>query len=705
MNANTSSLDLLSKLLASENIQLVRADVNTASFDIEQRTLRIPAQMNLSEPQELLMVLHEVGHALFTTQHYIDAIRNSKLVNFDSYMNVVEDARIERLMKMRYPGARKDFMLGYAEFHRSDFFRLDGRDTAKLPFIDRINLYFKLGIHVTLRFTAEEHKLLRLVENTQTEQDVVATALAIYEFAEQQEDQQAAAPRQTVSFEDDDEDLESSSDESDGQPSPEDSVDGQLTQRPSDLSEEEVDEIIEELEQKRKREIAVEDGSESQAQPSAPQQQAPARAITQDAFDDSLTDAVMDNTHSAFGTLRIASETFVQPYKAIVEDFKEINISPERLQTYQNFKAGNVKLVNLMVQEFNMRKAAAEYKQTRVAKSGAIDANKLCQYRAADDIFQRYQISATATNHGIMILLDWSGSIDRELRELLGQVITVVEFCRRVNIKYEVYAFSTMFEQWPSRKIRHHECVEPTLVSDTSVTMLQFFTNAMTAAETDMIAKVLYTKRFYGLTNYHLNSTPLVVATAFAFENIGAFQAKYNLEKVNLVILTDGQDTTLSMYGPCYNRRVFMRDPKTNRTYLISSQKGELDRALVQRTFVRAIKDRYPFVTITGFFVSKNTRSLWQGLRHYSGQLMSADYYEFVSELFKRAKREGAAETQIPGYDRFLVMPADDSNLDLDLSGVKEDMNARQISNQFRRAFNNIRGGRIMAKSFVQTMA
>ena len=705
MNAKTSSLDLLSKLLASENIQLVRADVSTASFEINQRILRIPAQMNLSESQELLMVLHEVGHALFTTQHYIDAIRNSNLVNFDSYMNVVEDARIERLMKVRYPGARKDFMLGYAEFHRSDFFRLDGRDVAKLPFIDRINLYFKLGIHVTLRFTAEEHKLLRLVENAQTEQDVVAAALAIYEFAEQQEDQQASKPRETVSFEDDDEDVEADSDESDGQPSPEDAANGQITQQPSELSEEEVDEIIEELEQKRKREIAAEDAPESPAQPSAPQQKAPARANTQDAFDESLADAVMDNTQSAFGTLRIASETFVQPYKAIVEDFKQLNISPERLQTYQNFKIANTKLVNLMVQEFNMRKAAAEYKQTRVSKSGAIDAAKLCQYRVADDIFQRYQISATATNHGIMILLDWSGSIDRELRELVGQVITVVEFCRRVNIKYEVYAFSTMFEQRWSRRIHQYDCPEPTLVSDSNVTMLQFFTNAMTAAETDLIAKVLYTKRFYGLTNYHLNSTPLVVATAFAYENLGAFQAKHNLEKVNLVILTDGQDTTLSMYGPCYKRRVFMRDPKTNRTYLVSSQRDGLDRALVQRTFIRAIKDRYPFVTITGFFVSKNSRSLWQGLRHYSTQEMNTDYYEFVSDLFKRAKREGAAEIKIPGYDSFVVMPADDSDLNLDLSGVKEDMTSRQISNQFRRAFNNIRGGRIMAKSFVQAMA
>jgi len=218
MNANTQSLDLLSKLLASENIKLVRANARTASFNIATRVLQIPAQLNLTAAQELMMVLHEVGHALFTTESYSTAIKQANLPNFDSYMNVVEDARIERLMKVRYPGARKDFSAGYTECHRSDFFKLSGRDIVALPLIDRINLYFKLNLHIDVKFTSEERRLVRLVETAQSEQEVISVATEIYNFAKDNIQESNSNKQQEISFEDDElgdyEDSEDFTDES-----------------------------------------------------------------------------------------------------------------------------------------------------------------------------------------------------------------------------------------------------------------------------------------------------------------------------------------------------------------------------------------------------------------------------------------------------------------------------------------------------------
>ena len=45
-------------------------------------------------------------------------------------------------------------------------------------------------------------------------------------------------------------------------------------------------------------------------------------------------------------------------------------------------------------------------------------------------------------NHGVNILVDWSGSICNEVQDILEQTIILTMFCRKVNIPHRVYLFS-----------------------------------------------------------------------------------------------------------------------------------------------------------------------------------------------------------------------------------------------------------------------
>ena len=65
-----------------------------------------------------------------------------------NFVNITEDARIEKLMKRKYAGLSKSFYRGYSDLHEEDFFELidEDLDTFSLP--DRINLHFKLGSRV-----------------------------------------------------------------------------------------------------------------------------------------------------------------------------------------------------------------------------------------------------------------------------------------------------------------------------------------------------------------------------------------------------------------------------------------------------------------------------------------------------------------------------------------------------------------------------
>ena len=51
----------------------------------------------------------------------------------------------------------------------------------------------------------------------------------------------------------------------------------------------------------------------------------------------------------------------------------------------------------------------------------------------------------------MMMLLDWSGSMSDVLFDTVKQLINLVEFCRKVNIPYEVYFFTSERKNYDER--------------------------------------------------------------------------------------------------------------------------------------------------------------------------------------------------------------------------------------------------------------
>ena len=123
---NTKSL--LAKLLATENVTVEHGNYQTASFDVKNRILRLPIWKEMSGTLYDLMVLHEVGHALYTPEEGWHESASKKGAGYKSFLNVVEDARIERKIKDKYPGGRKSFVDGYIDLIRKDFFGIKGMD-------------------------------------------------------------------------------------------------------------------------------------------------------------------------------------------------------------------------------------------------------------------------------------------------------------------------------------------------------------------------------------------------------------------------------------------------------------------------------------------------------------------------------------------------------------------------------------------------
>ena len=95
----------LAKLLATEDLVVEHKQVETAEFNVHTRVLTLPVWEKASNNVYDSLVAHEVGHALFTPD--VDWTKTHKIPQ--PFVNIVEDARIEKLMRRKYAGIAKTF--------------------------------------------------------------------------------------------------------------------------------------------------------------------------------------------------------------------------------------------------------------------------------------------------------------------------------------------------------------------------------------------------------------------------------------------------------------------------------------------------------------------------------------------------------------------------------------------------------------------
>ena len=184
---------ILAKCLATENIEVIHdKNMPTAAFDVKNRKLMLPVWKEMSTDLYDLFIGHEVGHAHETPEEgWHDFVVED--MNKKAFLNVVEDVRIEKAVKARYPGLVKSFHKGYKELFDKDFFGIGNLDVDQLPLIDRVNLHYKVGHLLGVTFAEHEKDLVERIGKVNTFEDVMALADELYknhkkEQEERQED-------------------------------------------------------------------------------------------------------------------------------------------------------------------------------------------------------------------------------------------------------------------------------------------------------------------------------------------------------------------------------------------------------------------------------------------------------------------------------------------------------------------------------------
>ena len=167
----------LAKLLATENIEVQENAVQTASFDVVNRVLTIPVFKEEQKCKHVydMLVGHEVSHALYTpSDSWKDMSNRSK--EFRSFVNVIEDARIDKLIQKKYPGLKDDYLKGFDKMLKDNFFGTKDKDMMSYALIDKINQYYKSSKRLDFKFTNKEKILVDAVDNCKNFDDVLKLA-------------------------------------------------------------------------------------------------------------------------------------------------------------------------------------------------------------------------------------------------------------------------------------------------------------------------------------------------------------------------------------------------------------------------------------------------------------------------------------------------------------------------------------------------
>jgi len=748
---NTNTKSQLAKLLATENITVQENNVKTASFDVVNRILTLPNFKTDSKDVTDMLIAHECSHALYTPTKSWQEITDDE--DLRSYINVLEDTRIDKLIQKKYPGIVVNYLNGFDILNSKNFFGLKDKNiNSDLMLIDKINLRSKSMNRLPFKFDNEDNKWLSKVDAIKSFKDVVKVAKDMLEWQKKQVEQLKKLPNfDELSIvksyelsdkkpEDSNNTNEDSKDVNAKESDKQNANEGE-TESESDSEKPAVgDKTVKvEGEDDKKSGGAVGSGGDSGL-----------KSITNNWFE-GKKEQLMDTTTSySYKTIPDPIlDKVIKSNKDFIKDMKQAFIREKRTsleylpylkKEYKTFLNDSKKTIMYLVKEFEMKKAATAYKRSSVDKTGVIDPLKLKDYKFSDDLFKRLTILPDAKNHGMLMLLDWSGSMSDSIYKTVQQLIQLVYFCHKVNIPYDVYFFSSEFDNDNDRMIGYGRLSNDFKYKSgdmalDSVKLVNVANHKLKKIQLDESMMYLYwlalhyDNRYSSFRDYdyakpdspnipreyYLGSTPLNEALVVMLKLVPMFKEKYKVEKMNFITLTDGGGNygSSQVFTTSDEGKLIATDSKgDNDVYIYKKKQYKLDRNFwgsgKTTLYLNMLRKLYNIKTI-GFYLIKRIRG-YDSERYFREPYNSKLTWEQKDKLFQQRKKDFSknkvAIVEQKGYDDYYLVNAKDMKVEnTDISQVNSDMKVGRIKQLFSKSMKGRITSRVLLNKFIEKVA
>ena len=755
----------LVKLLAEEDLQVTYKKVPTAHFDVNAREIVLPIWKDKSESVMDMMSLHEVGHALWTPLDLIEKGQKQKVKH--SFLNVLEDVRIEKMIQEKYLGSKKIFKKAYDELLEKDFFGINEKDLSKLNLIDKINMHYK---HVpNVPFEDNELEWVEKANQTKTADDVLNLAVELQEWMYSQEKDKT----------DEMFDIDLPFNESEN-----DDIENQDEKNSSNMESDDTEETEDESEDGDST-----SGSGSDRNDNQKENESSLNKLKDGGEDFDGIESVTDSNYTK-NQYQAASDEDIKETEILnipkinineaIVDYKEINkdltdFYKEKSQgsesnkkymewvvkTLKKFENEQKPVISYMVKEFEMRKAADLYKRASISKTGSLNMDKLHSYSYNEDIFLKMTNLPGATNHGLVMFVDWSGSMADNFHNTLKQTMNLIWFCKRVNIPFEVYAFSNQYgkksettnrnllAQTPKQNdIVVNDCTLLNMVSsranknEFNESMINLWAISNYYSERGNYGGIRYDEDYiypiYIPTDFMLGGTPLNNAIVYAMDILPKYKKDNGIQKLHTVFLTDGAShnltgkyewgTAWSSEGDVeefrqvgisrnYENDVIIVDPINRKKVKCPAKKdSEYSKACYYSTYhnqteilLSFLKARVQGMNIVNFFIAgrnkKGTVSK-HDIEHIFG-LNSWDDERQIKSIQKEILKNNVAVCTSQGWDEMYVLPGG-QKLDVsndDMSEVQPGAKKSELKKAFSKMSSGRKNSRPVLNKFIGMIA
>jgi hypothetical protein len=702
------SKSILAKLMATENLIVEERKCSTASFDVKNRILTIPIlDKTLSSNLYDLFTGHEVGHAIYTPLEGFKKVIEEKIIN-PGILNIVEDARIEKKIQSKYPGLKSSFLKAYNELLEQDFFETKGKDLNQLNFIDRVNLHCKGGAGLLIKFNEEEKELLNAIQGTETYPEVVEVAKRVQEFMKLKAEEKHQEKLKAKKF-----------------------VEMQQSEESDDFENSESDDFEDS------------ESDDKDYYPDDEETQEEVKSHTDEAFQrnqNRLLDQKSRNL-TYINIPNVESKNVILDFKELYSKFLADQGTVDNIG-FQKLRKESEKVVSYLVKEFEMRKNAEQMKRSSIAKTGDLNMSKIYSYNFSEDLFKRITVVPNGKSHGLVMFIDWSGSMSDHLKNTVKQLFNLILFCRKVSIPYEVYAFSDSLSDHPSGKKTtdepHNYEVTPKN-GDLKLghfRLLNLFSSRM--GSSDFLTACGALCSFCNFANlsfdenprsiprwFDLGSTPLNETIIAAMNIVPEFREKYKLQKVHTIFLTDGEaNQTDFLWGDLTDEYstltlastkqisiyegAVIRDPVTrNQIYLKTTRRDEITKGLVQLLKMRTDS------TVIGYYLLSSKEFKRKGSMFFTNSsLEDIALTDFRKNKFSVVKNAG--------YDEYYLLKSEASSIyrsryqsqtpvndiiDDETFEVAENATRRGIVSAFAKYNTNKMTNRVILNRFINLIA
>ena len=755
----------LVKLLAEEDLQVTYKKVPTAHFDVNAREIVLPIWKDKSESVMDMMSLHEVGHALWTPLDLIEKGQKQKVKH--SFLNVLEDVRIEKMIQEKYLGSKKIFKKAYDELLEKDFFGINEKDLSKLNLIDKINMHYK---HVpNIPFEDNELEWVEKANQTKTADDVLNLAVELQEWMYSQEKDKT----------DEMFDIDLPFNESEN-----DDIENQDEKNSSNMESDDTEETEDESEDGDST-----SGSGSDRNDNQKENESSLNKLKDGGEDFDGIESVTDSNYTK-NQYQAASDEDIKETEILnipkinineaIVDYKEINkdltdFYKEKSQgsesnkkymewvvkTLKKFENEQKPVISYMVKEFEMRKAADLYKRASISKTGSLNMDKLHSYSYNEDIFLKMTNLPGATNHGLVMFVDWSGSMADNFHNTLKQTMNLIWFCKRVNIPFEVYAFSNQYGKKSETTNRNllaqipkqndmvvNDCTLLNMVSsranknEFNESMINLWAISNYYSERGNYGGIRHDEDYiypiYIPTDFMLGGTPLNNAIVYAMDILPKYKKDNGIQKLHTVFLTDGAShnltgkyewgTAWSSEGDVeefrqvgisrnYENDVIIVDPINRKKVKCPAKKdSEYSKACYYSTYhnqteilLSFLKARVQGMNIVNFFIAgrnkKGTVSK-HDIEHIFG-LNSWDDERQIKSIQKEILKNNVAVCTSQGWDEMYVLPGG-QKLDVsndDMSEVQPGAKKSELKKAFSKMSSGRKNSRPVLNKFIGMIA